>query len=101
MQTLHFGGSLGNQRGAQSTRCFLIVRLIMEKKQSLNSLNSKLLTAKTHFQRAEIVEFPLLCCELLSIVTCGVSDFLKRRVNTILEKKKLKYVVVLQNMLHC
>lgn len=69
MQTLHFGGSLGNQRGAQSTRWFLIVRLIMEKKQSLNSLNSKLLTAKTHFQRAEIVEFLLLCCELLSIVT--------------------------------
>lgn len=73
----------------------------MEKKQSLNSLYCKLLTAKTHFQTAEIVEFPLLCCELLSIVTCGVSDFLKRRVNTILEKKKLKYVVVLQNMLHC
>lgn len=99
MQTLHFGGSLGYQRRVESTRWFLIYLVIIKKKQSLNSVYSKLLTAKTHFERIKIVEFPLLCCE--SVIICGILDFSKRRVNTILEKNPLKYAVVLWNMLHC
>lgn len=75
----------------------------MKKKQSLNSVYSKLLTAKTHFERTKIIAFPLLCCELLSVITCGILDFLKRRINTILGKKPqtIKYAVVLWDMLHC
>lgn len=68
MQTLHFGGSLGHQKGVGSTRWLLILFDYYEKETVsifclLNSVYSKLLTAKTHFETIRIVQFPLLCCE--------------------------------------
>lgn len=66
----------------------------MKKKQSLNFVWSKLLTAKTHFERIKVVEFSLLCCELLSVI---MWNFLKRRINTILEKKIKIFCGLMEN----
>lgn len=55
-------------------------------KKNLSSAYSKLLRAKTHFERVKSLEFPLPCYELLSVLMCATLDFLARRIKTTFAK---------------